>query len=127
MGRYEVADQGLMGADGHDEAYYGMTRMSLVEQISSSECTEGVSYQCKADGVMWVDKGCRGHFSCGSDGQITCSSNGYAYAECDCAACDHGGEECWTSHGCTDDGATPCEWCGGDDWFCCNKWWTYDE
>ena len=33
---------------------------------------------------------------------------------------EHPGEECWTNHGCTDDGATPCEWCGGTNWYCCN-------
>lgn len=32
----------------------------------------------------------------------------------------HAGEECWTAFECMDDGAAPCEGCGGSDWRCCN-------
>ena len=38
---------------------------------------------------------------------------------------EHPGEECWSSHGCTDDGATPCEWCGGTNWYCCQYGGSY--
>lgn len=30
------------------------------------------------------------------------------------------GEECWSSHSCKSEGSSPCNWCGGDDWYCCS-------
>lgn len=33
---------------------------------------------------------------------------------------NHAGEECWSSHGCRSEGASPCNWCGGDNWYCCS-------
>eukprot|EP00930_Biecheleria_cincta_P033029 TRINITY_DN22884_c0_g1_i1.p1 TRINITY_DN22884_c0_g1~~TRINITY_DN22884_c0_g1_i1.p1 ORF type:complete len:542 (+),score=90.75 TRINITY_DN22884_c0_g1_i1:191-1816(+) len=32
----------------------------------------------------------------------------------------HPGEECWSSHGCRSEGSSSCNWCGGDNWYCCN-------
>lgn len=36
-------------------------------------------------------------------------------------AITHPGEECWSSQGCTSEGSSPCNWCGGDDWYCCSS------
>jgi len=37
------------------------------------------------------------------------------------------GQECWSNSAarCRDDGDTPCDWCGGSDWFCCSATWSY--
>ena len=32
---------------------------------------------------------------------------------------NHAGAECRTSQGCDAEGAAPCDWCGGQNWFCC--------
>ena len=88
----------------------------------------GAWSHCAADCIgtktfsVLVEQSGRGHSCDAAHGQTTTCAAG----DGDCIS--RPGEECWVRDvanppptTCTDGGASPCEWCGGQDWVCCQS------
>ena len=59
---------------------------TLVQNLSSTRCVEGQNWGSR-NGIVWVDRGCRGRFAARSNGGgngdlVRCESDGNAYREC---------------------------------------------
>ena len=47
-------------------------KVTLLKQHSVAQCTPGVSFGCSGAKQMWITRGCRGSFSCGTRSKLMC-------------------------------------------------------
>jgi len=57
--------------------------VTLTHQLSQAKCTPNESFGCSSDGNMFIDKGCRGEFSCNGL-NTTCDVDGSGLHTCSC-------------------------------------------